>query len=200
MKHETLAQYTTRLVRKNKVRMLARGVFAGVFQHPSRRNLVVKVFDDRDTEYQRYLRFALKHQGNRWLPQVLDHVITEGKDTQLHLVFMEKLKPTKPECAPFRDAASELEQLLPEKEEVLDHFIEFGELDFTRSEWRRLAKVAEQVGHDIAPFASFMSSTPNHDLHYGNIMRRKDGQVVFTDPVATNVTTMSGEKIGGKAW
>lgn len=200
MKHETLAQYTARLVRKNKVKMLARGVFAGVFQHPSRRNLVVKVFDDRDTEYQRYLRFALKHQGNRWLPQVLDHVITEGKNTQLHLVFMEKLKPTRPECAPFHDVACELEQLLPEKEDVLNEFVEYGELNFSRREWRALANEADQVGHDIAPFARFMSNTSNHDLHYGNIMCRKDGQVVFTDPVASNVTTMSGEKIGGRQW
>jgi hypothetical protein len=198
---ETLSQYTKRLVKTLGIPMIGRGVFSGVFMHPVYHNVVVKVFDDRDIEYQKFLRFVMKNQGNRWLPRVIDHVKVNGPKGRLHIVFMEKLTPLRHHSKLLRKFAKELNRLVPGmKDDILDA-LENKDYSFSKDGWRKIAMAAARAGHDIEPVARFLATNANNlDLHWDNIMGRGSDQAVITDPVAGNPAPMRGEKIGEEKW
>jgi len=189
---ETVPDYLKRLIGSLKMKELGRGAYASVFQHPVYHNVAVKIFE-YDPDYLEYIRICQKTK-NRWLPQVvsvhklkMDEVETwrhkkydekPGK-TDAYIVFFEKLRPAK--MKEIWAAGKEIAKDVPEEHamELLDNTFE----DWHRGHWHIVKQYAKDK--ETKKLAEIAVRVGFHDVHDGNVMIRSNGQLVFTDPVAS---------------
>lgn len=189
---ETVPDYLRRLMGTLKIQELGKGKYASVFQHPMYHNVAVKIFE-YDPEYLAYIRLCQKTK-NRWLPHVvsvhklkMDEVETwrhkkynekPGK-TDAYIVFFEKLR-----AASMKEiwaAVKEIAKDVPEEHsmELLDNTFE----DWHRGHWQIVKQFAKDK--DTKKLAEIAVRFGFHDVHDQNVMIRSNGQLVFTDPVAS---------------
>lgn len=203
LNEETVDQYIDRLVKTLKIKKLGSGAFASVFQHPVYHNVAVKIFE-YDPMYVKYIKICQK-STNPWLPRVvsihkirMDEVETwrhrnygdKIKKIDSWIVFFEKLRPVKKAelkaatqkfLAEFPDSDFDFNDRRSWFEASRGSYESFEEL--SSSTWQQLAKIAKNP--EIKEVAKILDSVRANDIHDGNVMVRSDGQVVFTDPVAS---------------
>jgi hypothetical protein len=179
---ETVQQYIDRL-KELGIKSLGDGSFAEVFQHPTMPNVVVKLLYEDDPGYLKYLKFCQgKGKGNPYCPKILQ--VVQAKDAfdittrigenlpNLHLVFMEKLKPiNNTQYASFVALLHKSSgmRLSPEDREL----------------WFHLSR--QIIDKDLAVVARFIYATSakeDLDMHTGNVMKRGT-QWVITDPFSS---------------
>lgn len=173
---ERYGEYLERLTDDLNVKSLGSGAFAEVFQHPTLKNVVVKVLR-KDPNYLRYAEFCRARPRNPWLPKIaaITPVQIVGSP-HAHLVFLEKLN---------RGTLRAIREL--KKSLTKDYGLPVTADDkswFTAKGWRNLAERTKDKG--LAEFALFAGDPKNHrrlDLHEGNLMLRGT-QLVFTDPLS----------------
>ena len=189
---ETVPDYLRRLMGSLKIQELGKGKYASVFQHPVYKNVAVKIFE-YDPEYLAYIRLCGKTK-NRWLPQVvsvhkltMDEVETwrhkkynekPGK-TDAYIVFFEKLRPAS--MKEISAAGKEIAKDVPEEHamDLLDNTFE----DWNTGHWQIVKNFAKDK--DTKKLAEIAIRLGFHDVHDQNVMIRSNGQLVFTDPVAS---------------
>lgn len=188
---ETVPDYLRRLMGTLKIKELGKGKYASVFQHPMYHNVAVKIFE-YDPEYLAYIRVCQKTK-NRWLPQVvsvhklkMDEVETwrhkkynekPGK-TNAWIVFFEKLRPAS--MNEILAAVREITKDVPEDQKM---HVEGTFEDWNSGSWRIVSMYAKDK--DTKKLADIALRIGFHDVHDLNVMIRSNGQLVFTDPVAS---------------
>ncbi len=178
----TIKQYTRKL-KASGFKQIGMGCFATVYLHPGK-NRVYKVgkLDCDDAGEWAYLSFVkkvLRNNNNPWFPKIYsvkifktkaskDHYAHFDENEMFFVVSMERLN----EIKGSDDKSEMLEKLIqfhtvfgsifkgtmPDKN--IKHFV--GAM--------RVLNSLERNGHEL-------------DIHNANIMTRKNGQVVITDPV-----------------
>jgi hypothetical protein len=173
---ETFSDYKDRVRKFTK--SIGEGAYAEVFKHPKIPDVVVKIFDSKeDQAYDRYLRWCVSNQKNPYVPKIhaVDRFKCRGSyyAQEITIVFMEKLKKLN-----STQIDKKAKQIIPKS------VFHYGDIyDLRRNDWMKVAEVARDP--NLKKFARFISSSHDcFDFHDGNIMTRKDGQLVFTDPLA----------------
>jgi hypothetical protein len=199
---ERSKDYLSRLVKSVGVKKLGKGVYSHVFQHPVYRNVAVKVVLG-DVSYIAFLRQCLKHQGNRWLPNIVSmHEIDlhdDATDAKLvsvlpptsrnYIVFFEKL--SKASAKKIRDAFAEVigKGVLTAKRQsyLTENELRMSFDGLHQYDWEQIMKKhPEKDVRDLASVLLAVSQGDNQlDIHDANVMVRGNGQLVFTDPVAS---------------
>lgn len=180
---EPYKDYIERLVDKEGLTRLAGGNFSDVFQHPTRSNMVVKVFAD-DPGFEKYLEWAQKNQSNPYVPKIETVVFKNQKDSVFKnkyykgrsftytFVFMEKLAPLN--WMPMKEWLESLPRVNPNLS------IHFEDLNF-KVIWQNIHD--DTTDSNLKTFAQFLLSWPRHlDMKEANVMLRGK-QVVFIDPI-----------------
>lgn len=169
---ESISEYNERL--SDKFKHLGNGAYADVYQHPNK-DVVVKVFDTKDDEgYSKYLKWALKHQDNPYVPKIHHVEKFKNKDCgeEITIVFMEKLQEAR-----HRDFKDLMEKHMSKS----DYY--GGSLD-DWEEWEEIAATTKDKHMKaLAKFFSKKHVNVDLDLHSENYMWRGK-QLVFTDPLA----------------
>lgn len=173
---EAYWEYVNRLIKDLKIKHLGEGAYAQVFQHPTLKNIVVKLVH-HDDEYLKFARFAMDNPKNPWLPRIaaIEPIKFDGSRlSNSYLVFLEKLQPTS-----FELQKSLIWKLVDTYEL---HIHAFTPKWFSKSNWKKLALNSKDPG--LAQFAAFAAKNFNHlDINSANVMAR-GRQLVFTDPIA----------------
>lgn len=169
---ETYKGYIRRLIDEFDYEKLGEGGFGTVLQHPTMRNVVVKVVK-MDRAYRKFCKFAMDNPTNPWLPKIASVQTIALDDANLaYAVFMEKLDKV---------PASYVEKL---REAFRDRYnLRFWSDNqwFDRASWR---KIAADSPPDFSKLATYFADNLNSlDLIPSNFMRRRN-QLVFNDPVA----------------
>ncbi len=189
---ESMKDYFNRLAKEHGIKALGSGAFGRVFQHPMYKNVVTKVYKASDRDYARYVKWAMAHQSNPWVPKIIEQVKYESKDGNMNILFMQKMKS-------FRDASEAAHSMMRMVKKVnpdmdkgdYDHLLEIiydGVESGDFEAWKDFVFESEIM--DDKHFAQLWGGfiRPNQarfDIHDGNMMYRpEDGQVVITDPVA----------------
>jgi hypothetical protein len=198
---ESVPDYIKRLTSTLNIRQLGKGAFASVFQHPVYHNVAVKIFE-YDPMYVKFIKICQK-TTNRWLPKVvsvhkvkMDEVKTWRHDvhgdkigkTEAWIVFFEKLrKASNAELkAAVQDILSDIPDSYFEEDGDLEHFYRDDFIDFEDLDpevWAVIARATKRA--DVKQLAKILVKVDAADIHAENVMIRDDGQLVFTDPVAS---------------
>lgn len=183
---ENIKQYVKRL-KKMGIKRIGEGNNAEVFQHPTMPNVVVKLLTHDDAGYDRYVDFCRAHQGNKYCPQILDvhkdQGVFESSDPDLHLIFMEKLRPlNKAQYYEFLRYALTLLNY-GERMDKLKTYPDAVKLMNNEKLWGNLAiQKEDQALSEVARFLVNGRPTSTYiDLNPGNLMLR-GSQVVIVDP------------------
>jgi hypothetical protein len=171
-------EYIMQLWKKHKLKPIAEGQYANVYQHPTHANVVVKI-SHNDVPYIKYLKWAEKQHGNPYLPHVLS--LHEYKDEAFekgevfHIVFMEKLYP-------------------PSKKDVKNFLLHSGlyEIGIDAEEFGNVtdedleeAMKSDSIDPKLKSILTYIRRSPYaFDIHDQNFMVRKGGQLVLTDPTS----------------
>lgn len=170
------SDYIDYLIHEKSLRDLGEGCWGTVFEHPTDKNIVVKVFDREDNAYFAYLKWAVENQSNVYAPKIY----SAHESDSIGIVFMERLEPLGPK-----------------------QFKNFSETHFKLDTLRRsyvssatlmdntlLSTVAYKESPDFRSLLRFLMDVARDgryvvDLHDGNAMMRGN-QVVVTDPICPN--------------
>lgn len=176
---QSLDDYQEKL-NKLKIKSVGSGAYATVYQHPTEKRLVVKVFDpSEDLAYTTYAKWCLKNQENKYVPKILHYEEFSHKNKKPHIgvVILEKL--TVADCDD--DFSEKINSFLRAKK---IQNVNLYSLDY-HSTWLKLAR---NPCNELKAFAKFMHKISRSnkgfsiDIHSGNILFRKK-QIVFTDPL-----------------
>ncbi len=197
---ETYRKYVERLNAKG-IKLLGRGLYASVFQHPKHPEVVVRVSDRKFSGvYATYLKFCQRNQGNPWVPKLYGKPVLkkamyptiktrtryiEAEEFSLLFVFMEKLLP----CVPRDMRILEKRMLAEVKETALRRALKTAgyvpRVDgFLNSPvfWQEYSKLLADTS-SLKPLAYLFASKGKHlDMKEQNLMKRPNGEIVFTDP------------------
>jgi hypothetical protein len=181
-------QYIVDLHKKHKLKALASGKFAVVYQHPKFPDVAVKVVKE-DTPYIKFLEWSMKQKNNPWLPKILSiHHFhdefdpsydgfsdDEPRGENWQIVFMERLnKMTRKDVKNFLKLSGlyEIGIDAPEFGNITDE-----DLD--------LAMKTKSIDPHLKAIFKYVRGTQFAlDIHDQNIMVRDDGQLVITDPTS----------------
>jgi len=168
---ETYDEYIKRL-RDLDVAEIASGEFGVIFQHPTMKDVAVKIVK-ADDAYMQYVAFCRKNKGNPWLPEIIDVNESTLDDKRIDIVFMKVLKP-----ATDKDVVLGFQTLAPGAD--LKRFSEQTRLSYP--EWMQAVRFAK--GIDERQLCVFMAKHFNRlDLYTRNFMMRGT-QLVFNDPLS----------------
>ena len=195
LNEESIQQYSDRLIKTLKIKHLGTGAYGSVFQHSTYHNVAVKIFEN-DPMYLKYIKIC-QTSTNPWLPRVVSiHKLKMNEIENLRskstawIVFFEKLRPVKK--SELKAAVQTILKQLPDSDfdrydpdtwlnERRSYFSTFEE--FQVRDWKRLSKLATDPS--IKELSTILAKVYAEDIHDGNVMIRSDGQLVFTDPVAS---------------
>ena len=162
-----LDDYIEHLTKEEKVELLGRGFAGHVFQHPTMKDVAVKVVHGDDENYLKFARWAKKNSHNPFVPKIhgIENVVDDDGDKYV-IIFMEKLQSMS--LAAYKrfvedDLGADAEELTGADIEIAARETEDGDL--------------RQVLKFLLKFDDAL------DLHDDNFMLRGK-QVVFTDPLA----------------
>lgn len=176
----TMTQFISQLKRKRKMRQVGRGAFARVYGTKTGKT-VVKVGllydDDGNVAYLHYLKAVSSHKNNPFFPKVKSIRVFKTKDKygddEIYMaVEMERLAPLKEQQS---NAADMIDDIVCYKDQlsVMSLFVAC----------KKTMANLKQVHDVITPFRHIRSRF-RVDIHDGNVMVRKNGQLVLTDPLA----------------
>jgi hypothetical protein len=192
---EYFKEYIQRLRRDHGIKGLGEGAYGKVFQHPEFKNVVAKVFHN-DPGYESYLRWVIKNQNNKYVPQVIEvHYFEIPESTRqvknhqgrlvrrisgeerIGVVFMKKLKPM---------SNREVTEIARTYAVLIGVRVESntGFEDFTFDDWKDLAAATKTNDPDFSALAKWLARNQASDIHNGNVMKDENGNIIFTDPVA----------------
>jgi hypothetical protein len=182
---ETYKDYIEILKRKYKLRVLGDGAFGTVFQHPTLKNVAVKVY--RQVKWMsatKWLEWCKKHPENPYVPKIYKvdslQIEQEGYQRYLHnVVFMEKLSRV---SSTFVD---EVLQKTGASTHVLYKTVDEGRLVYEfYSDSRKNVRTLKdkKLAEVLLAIDQFGDQSDGTDLRYSNFLRR-DQQLVFVDPV-----------------
>lgn len=186
---EAKDKYFDRLMNTLNITRLGKGAFGHVFQHPTFKDVAVKIFNvTEDKRFARYIEWCAKNQNNPWVPKIL-HIEQRNmpnfrgfKDDPHMFVFMEKLSPSTKQA--IRAALKLFINPVPineRSERMLEALSASNLRILNRSDWK---KIAECAAGDVKVMTSRLAQIGdnNLDIHDKNVMLRGK-QLVFTDPV-----------------
>lgn len=179
--HHTIASHL-KSIGANK---LGAGYRASVFDAPrkeGREDSVIKMYAT-DTAYDSFLSHAKGDADNPHHPRIFQRGrIPIGKTGQKHInvLRMEKLEP----LAHDHPIRAHLQNgIIGNASQVLDRF-DSGYYDSLKDAYpefhKSIHKLARQVAND-----GYGGTSASLDLHLGNVMQRKDGTPVITDPLVS---------------
>lgn len=193
--------YLNHLIKDIGIKQLGAGSYANVFQHPTYHNVAVKVVRREDPLYMKFIRLCIKYQGNPWLPRIISihdidfykaekdilNIPSSGKE---HIIFFEKLRP-----ATSEEITKALLFFLDFKEQ---NIISFDVLEYIKhkrtsnfsflllEDWELISKKHPRKScRELAKIIIEAADGVEPDIHDENVMIRNDGQLVFTDPLAS---------------
>ena len=155
------------------IEVKGRGGYGTVYQHPTHKGIVVKVWGSYDYGYESWVKFCMKSQDNPLVPKIYHN----SKHGSFNITMLEKLKPL--EEVDFWDTRW--------NKHLSPHF------DFepnTKFCWVSELKAKHEHAKQILKFLK--RNTYEHDtaldLHDENVMwrgRGKNRQLVITDPLVS---------------
>lgn len=184
------------------------GAFAEVYVDPVNPDLVVKVQKNYDPCFEGFVE-EIGESGNPHLPNVVDRETLEGDGTEIYEI--ERLKPLDrhflelaerwssfpAKVAVFALAwgqtvrageTSTIRRLTDVRDWLLSEAADFG-----MEEYDYLTEFIRDCGDPMCmavwTLLSYWNSTPENcrfDLHLGNVMTNSSGDIVFTDPFASD--------------
>jgi hypothetical protein len=152
-------------------KMIGHGAFSNVYSKPNK-NYVIKVNMEVDTGYQRFVDFCKKNR-NRYLPRIMDDKFFKSRGKIYHIYLIEKLDK-------FSDVS--LKRAIGDLGEDM--------------EWNSIKTVLRDHSKDIKKLKKYpglldliitlykFRGSKDLDLNTENIMMRKNGTPVITDPWA----------------
>jgi preprotein translocase subunit Sss1 len=165
-------------------KILGSGAFGCALMHP-KWNFVVKIFS-QDDAYLKFVRFVLRNPRNSY-PKFLDkprrflpNFRRPAKDEYMYIIRMEKLEPLP------RETWSEMSRVIwtieagkQPQEDVLKNM-----LAVLKDKHPNIVEFIRDFRF-FADYARFLRKTDDFgymDLHDGNLMTRKNGDLVLIDP------------------
>lgn len=76
-------------LRSKGIKAKGSGWYGTVYQHPTHKDVVVKVWDSTDYGYESWVKFCLKSADNPLVPKIYHH----SKHGEFNITMLEKLKP-----------------------------------------------------------------------------------------------------------
>jgi hypothetical protein len=152
------------------------GARATVFDHPTKKDAVIKLYS-KDTAYDSFLENVKADKDNPHLPKILKRgkFDTSKAGKALHFVAMEKLQKLDP-YHPIRDHIGYgIHGGVHEIKDKMEQGLYDGLRDHYPDFHKALSSLVNKHLKDENP--------PTIDLHLGNVMQRKDGTPVITDPM-----------------
>lgn len=166
------SNYVRHLKDTLNIEHLGAGFSADVFAHPVDANIAVKVVDDGDITYLKYVDWIKQHPNNPFVPKIYgveDVKIAQPDDEEVgyKIIFMEKLR--------------NMSQVAYERF-IMKTFGTPAE-DLTEDDVKQQTEI--ELDLDLKELLEFITSFEDStDFHSGNFMLRGN-QVVFVDPLAT---------------
>jgi hypothetical protein len=190
--HEDFDEPEYELLRKLKKlgwNQFGNGAFSLVFSNP-KKNYVLKLTLVSDPGYDAYVQLILSHP-NKYFPHISDlkTIDVDGKKFGIYLI--EKLTEM---TNPWNDIYSLILRTMMGGDQRMKGILTLQNtpaprsLQYTQAQWEQvLDKIAEN--DEFMTAIQLVSTWYNKrmlriDMHQGNIMQRKDGTVVITDPYA----------------
>lgn len=165
-----LEELITKFAEHSNYKKLGNGLFAYVFKHP-KKNEVIK-FWVKDDAYEKYLSYVEQHQSNPCLPKLLSKVKTISSFHDRVEAFPDKIKYVRLEL---------LKPVSPEVERELDEL--WRSMPDSDAEWKEEAeqasKAVSDLIHTMLDIKKVIKLDP--DLKGDNVMMR-GRQMVLTDP------------------
>lgn len=207
-KSEFIDAYTKRL-RQQGIKIISKGLYSTVYQHPTHPNVVVKLFEPRfGSNYLAYVNLCCSQfKGNPWVPKFYGRPTiktvsdAKGNPRKIAFVFTEKLRPATPEdtkklidtvtgvgqkSSPGLRSVNSIFQEWVKTYRWTPHASSGSSVLVDKVWWTLISKVAASSFDDtfrkLRPIAEFFSESSHLDVDTANIMMRGD-QWVFTDPV-----------------
>jgi hypothetical protein len=172
---------------------LGSGVRASVLESP-KKDSVIKLYG-KDTAYDSFLDHVKTNKENPHLPKIMQRgkipLDKTGKN-HLHVVRMENLMPLSQE--------HELRDIIPNgiagTPEKIRGQLDSGQHDALKKKYPEFHKALSDI---VEIHRRYNKNPPLIDLHLGNVMQRKDGTPVITDPMInwgddTETTDISNSK------
>lgn len=190
-KPESGSDYLTRL-RRAGIQQLGLGAYARTFQHPYYKNVVVKMFDNSDTAYKKYLNWVVRNQNNKYVPKII--VTANGEylhkyrlaNTTVNFLFMKRYQPVQiNQLVQFTEyIRSNVSQKLSDMQRKELNYIVNSLFLSSRRTWHVICRTT--TDSDLRDLASMLiSSRDAIDLHRKNMMWDSElNTVIFTDPLA----------------
>lgn len=169
-------QSATHVLRRAGWELAGWGSYADVYENPDK-PYVLKLFSCNDAAYRAFLQMIKEHP-NVHFPRIKGNFIRVND--RYYAVRMERLHPLREDVSPiieyvrYRLMSKEIDMtnLSTEQQEVLDSIIaDIGKYPDT------LRDACDLIVNKLIPPWS-------NDLNRTNVMKRDDGTLVFTDPVA----------------
>lgn len=143
---------------------LGRGQRGAVYKRPND-PYVIKIFHE-DIDYLRYLKYVMTHQSNPHVPRIRGKLMKIDSDT--YVIRMEELEPIDPRDAVQKNILNGLLRMTTWKRAKTNMYI--------KAQAPKLYKL-------LIDLATMFGDESGTDLISENIMQRKDGTIVLTDPV-----------------
>ena len=158
-------------LRSKGIKAKGSGGYGTVYQHPTHKDVVVKVWDSTDYGYESWIKFCLKSVDNPLVPKIYHH----SKHGEFNITMLEKLKPL--DEVDFWDTSW--------NKHLSPHFDFEPNTKFCAA-WELKAK--HEHSKQILKFlhCSTRNGVTALDLHDENVMWRVKGkkrQLVITDPL-----------------
>jgi len=153
------------------------GYYSTVYSNP-KKSYVLKVNDRQDTAYAQYVSLIKKY-NNKHFPKISDLKFIEVNGGRYYIYLIEKLD----------DVRSEMKHLANVFSEIID--CPYSSLTFFNTSHTQLdyLKQNPELVTALRIIGKFKHNIKNpyisNDMHGGNIMQRKDGTIVITDPYAS---------------
>lgn len=158
-----------KFLKQQKIKELGSGCFGTVYQHPTMKDVVVKVAEDE--AYEAWVRFCKKHQGNPLVPVIYHHEKFVGPDNSPYTItILEKLKRIP---WPEERGGKWMERLTKAGLEVVNK---------STFKVRKMKAHNEHAEVVVEGIARLKRRGFYVDLHNENVMLRGK-QVVITDPI-----------------
>ena len=160
-------------LRSKGIKAKGSGGYGTVYQHPTHKGIVVKVWDSHDYGYESWVKFSMKNQDNPLVPKIYHN----SKHGEFNITMLEKLKPL--DEVDFWDTQWN-KHLLPHFDfEPAGKFCWVSELKAKHEHAKQILKFLKRniYEHDTGL-----------DLHDENVMwrgRGKNRQLVITDPLVS---------------
>ena len=177
-KHYSNPEYNQPFIKKLKslgwLRM-GEGSFSNVFVHP-KKNYVLKVNKRPDQAFEHYASI-IKKFVNPHFPRISDKKKYEYNDEEYYIYLIEELEHINdtPDIN-VDQIARDLEQIIRSPDQSLTNIFFLHDIPEYLLESPLLVKAARICGRYITGHMN--------DMHAENIMKRKDGTIVITDPYA----------------